>query len=253
MDCGYANGKLMAWLHARKIKFITRLANNPGLQGAAKAWYDRTLAEWRLGPAADGRVRQATHEFWWRAKSWPNVVRVVAVLVERDYAHGELFHHEFFLATNAARTEGTSAEILKRYRGRGEAEQRIGEFLTDIAAPVSSVPRPREDTTADKRGPGVARKVIHKRRVGAAENEVSLLLGAFAYNLLHAMRTELVPALGVRLSIRTLREQILKTAAIVTRHARQVIVRINPAKAVLWALVQRALPPIAYAKEDVPA
>lgn len=253
MDCGYANGKLMAWLHERRIKFITRLANNPGLRGEAKAWYDRTLAEWRQGPAADGRLRQATHEFWWRAKSWTNVVRVVTVLVERDYAHGELFHHEFFLATNAARGEGSSAEILARYRKRGEAEQRIGEFLTDIAAPISSVARPRKDTTAEIRGPGVERQVIHKRPVGAAENEVSLLLGAFAYNVMHALRTELAPALGVRVSIRTLRERVLKSAAVVTRHARQVIVRINPAKASLWRLVRGALPSIVPATEGAPA
>ncbi len=253
MDCGYANGKLMAWLHQRSVKFITRLANNPGLRGEAKAWYDRTLAEWRLGPAADGRPRQATYEFWWRAKSWTNVLRVVTVLVERDYAHGELFHHEFFLATNAARTEGTSAEILARYRQRGEAEQRIGEFLTDIAAPVSSVPHPRKDTTAEARGPGVERQVVHKRPVGAAENEVSLLLGAFAYNLLHALRMELVPALGVRLSVKSLRERVLKTAATVTRHARQVIVRINPAKAALWALIGRIMLPTVPATEGAPA
>ena len=69
-------------------------------------------------------------------------VRVVAVLVERDYAHGELFHHPFFLATNAARHQGGSDAILTRYRGRGEAEQHIGEFLTDIAPTVSSARDP---------------------------------------------------------------------------------------------------------------
>jgi hypothetical protein len=100
---------------------------------------------------------------------------------------------------------------------------------------------------------GVEQQVVHKRPVGAAENEVSLLLGAFAYNVLHALRTELVPALGVRLSIRTLRERILKTAAVVTRHARQVIIRINPAKAALWTLVQRAQPPHVAATEGAPA
>lgn len=154
----------------------------------------------------------------------------MAVLVERDHAHGELFHHRFFLATNAARRDGSSDALLKRYRARGEAEQRIGEFLTDIAPTVSSAARSREGSVA------------HKRPVGAAENEVSLILGALAFNLLHALRVQLDPVAAQTMSFRRMRERLLKTAATVTRHARQVTVRINPAKAALWSLVQALLP-----------
>ena len=152
------------------------------------------------------------------------------MLVERNQAHGELFHHTFFLATNAARNQGTSNALLARYRERGNAEQRIGEFLTDIAATVSSTPRPRADS------------VPHKRAVGIAENEVSLILGALAFNLLHALRIQLAPVTEQAMSFRRLRERLLKTAATVTRHARQVTVRINPAKAALWSKVQAYLP-----------
>jgi len=237
MDCGYANGKLFAWLEERSITFITRLRTNPVLRREGEAWRQRTLAEWAKGPASDGVRREATFEYWYRPKKWTRVIRVVAVLVERDYAHGELLHHQFFLATNAARPEASSAELLARYRERGEAEQRIGEFLSDIAATVSSAPRSREGSVA------------HKRPVSAAENDVSLLLGAFAYNLLHALRCQLGPVADARMSLRRLRERLLKTAATVIRHARQITVRINPAKVPLWAHIQALLPiPVAAAE-----
>lgn len=229
IDAGYANGQLFAWLHHRGIKFITRLRNNPALSREAKAWRERTLAEWRKGPADDGRPRQSTYEYWYRSKRWTHVVRVIAVLVERDYAHGELLHHEFFLATNAARREGSSDAILTRYRHRGEAEQRIGEFVNDLAPTVSSVPRSREGSVA------------HKRPVGLGENEVSLLLAALAYNLLHALRCIAEGELGVRISVRRLRERLLKAGAVVTRHARQVTVRVSAAHTALWELFGRLL------------
>lgn len=241
MDCGYSGGKLLAWLDQRHVTFITRLANNPALKGKVKAWYDNTLADWKEGPAGEGRTRQAMREFWHRVPGGTKQLRVVAVLVERDYAHGELLHNVFFLATNASRAEGTTAQILRRYRDRGIAEQRIGEFLTDIAAPVSSVPRFRHGSVA------------RKRPVGAGDNEASLILAAFAYNILHALRSEMVLAMGELISIRGLRESVLKAAATVTRHARQVIVRITGVKAEIWTTATRALPPIVAAEEDVPA
>ena len=36
---------------------------------------------------------------WHRAKTWTSVLRVVAVVVERDTRQGELLHHTFYLAT----------------------------------------------------------------------------------------------------------------------------------------------------------
>jgi hypothetical protein len=241
IDSGYANGQLLAWLQHRGLKFITRLRNNPALSKEAKTWRERTLAEWKKGPADDGRPRQATFEYWYRSKRWTRVVRVVAVLVERDYAHGEMLHHEFFLATNAARREGTSDDILARYRHRGEGEQRIGEFVNDLAPTLSSVPRSREGSVA------------HKRPVGAGENEVSLLLAALAYNLLQALRCLVEGELGIGISIRRLRERLLKAGALVVRHARQVTVRIGAARAELWALVGRLLRTAAVANTEVNA
>ncbi len=241
MDCGYANGKLLAWLEERNVTFITRLRTNPALQRTAHAWTERTPAAWRRAPSPDGKAREATHELWYRPKKWTRVVRVVAVLVERDHAHGELFHHLFFLASNAARPEATSGDLLDRYRQRGNAEQRIGEFLGDLAPTLSSVARSREGSVA------------RKRPVGEAENEVSLLLAAFAYNLMHALRCGLDPTVEARLSTRRLRERLLRTPAIVTRHARQVTVRINPAHVPLWRVLHHHLPTLVAAPEGTAA
>ncbi len=157
----------------------------------------------------------------------------MAVLVERDYAHGELLHHEFFLATNAARCEGTSDDILARYRHQREAEQRIGELVNDLAPTLSSVPRSREGSLA------------HKRPVGPAENEVSLLLSA--------LRCRVQGEIGVGISIRRLRERLLKVGALVIRHARQVTIRVGAARADLWALVGKLLRTSAMANTEVTA
>jgi hypothetical protein len=62
MDCGYANGKLLAWLDERAGTFITRLRTNPVLQREASAWSERTLDAWRKAPSADGKPREATYE-----------------------------------------------------------------------------------------------------------------------------------------------------------------------------------------------
>jgi len=241
MDAGYAAGQLFAWLQHRGVRFITRLPTNPVLTRQAAAWHQRVMAEWREGPAADGVPRVETFEYWHKAKGWTRVVRVVAVLQERDYAHGELLHHEFFLATNAARAEATSAQLLSRYRQRGQAEQRIGEFVGDLDPSLSSVPRSREGSVA------------HKRPTGHGENEVSLLLAALAYNVMHALRARMEPVLGVRTSIRRLRDRLLKAGATVVRHARQIRVRISAAYADAWSLVAGLLPTLVARAEGAPA
>lgn len=241
MDCGYASGALFDWLQARNLKFITRLPRNPVLCRRGKQWSEATAKAWRATPNETDKPRESTFEFWHRAKGWSRAVRVVAVMVERDPRVAGLFHHTFFLATNAARNEATSVQLLARYRARGCAEQRIGEFLADIAPTVSSASKSREGSFA------------RKRPVGFAENEVSLLLAALAFNTLHALRVALSPADAPALSLRKIRERVLRTAATITRHARQVTVRINPVNAELWRTALDRIPPPAVGPEGVAA
>jgi len=81
-----------------------------------------------------------------------------------------------------------------------------------------------------------------------AENEVSLLLSAFAYALMHAVRCLLEAVTETGVSLRRLRERVLKVATVVVQHARRVHYRISDLKAALWRLVATALPTLAGAE-----
>ncbi len=230
IDAGYADGKLFAWLAKQGVRFVTRRRNNPALHRNIEDWEARTLAEWKANPTADGAPRHATREFWHRVKTWTSVARVVAVVVERDAGRGELPHHTFYLATNLARSQASSEDILQTYRQRGTAETHIGEYKRVIAPLLSSVQRHRNGAPH------------RKRRVGMAENEVTLLLAAFAYQLVHALRCVLEDATGDGLSLDRVRERVLKVATSVVRHARAVHFRVASAKAALWRALAAALP-----------
>jgi len=230
IDAGYADGKLFAWLANRGVRFLTRLRKNPVLHRTIEDWEKKVLADWAANPSPDGRPRHTTREFWHRVKTWTSVVRVVAVVVERDTRQGELLHHTFYLATNLARPQATSETILETYLKRGTAEAHIGEFKRVIAPLLSSVQRHREGAPH------------RKRKVGMAENEVTLLLAAIAYELVHAVRCLLEHATGEGFSLDRVRERVLKVATSVVRHALAVHFRIASAKATLWEALADTMP-----------
>ena len=230
IDAGYAGGKLFAWLRERNVRFITRLRKNNVLHKQIRDWEAKTLADWAANPSPDGRPRHATREFWHRAKTWTWVVRVVAVVVERDTRQGELLHHTFYLATSLARPRATSEVILETYRARGTAEAHIGEFKRVIAPKLSSVQRHRKGAPH------------RKRKVGMAENEVTLLLAAIAYELVHTIRCLVEEGTGEGMSLDRVRVHVLKVATMVVRHARGVYFRIAAAKSTLWEALANAMP-----------
>lgn len=237
IDAGYASGKLFAWLRQRNVRFITRLRKNKVLHKRVRDWEAKTLARWAAKPSADGRPRHATREFWHRVKNWTWALRVVAVVVERDTRQGELLHHTFYLATSLARPQATSEVILETYRARGTAEAHIGEFKRVIAPKLSSVQRHRK---------GEPHK---KRKVGMAENEVTLLLAAVAYELVHSIRCLLETETGDGMSLDRVRERVLKVATAVVRHARAVYFRIAAAKSTLWEVLAQTMPDFLAGKE----
>ena len=230
IDAGYANGELFAWLANKGVRFITRLPSNPRLHRLVVDWQEATLQAWAASPCEDGRPRHETREFWHMVDGWTHAVRVVAVLVERDAPSGELFHHTFFLATNLARPQATSEGLLKDYRQRGTGEVHIGELVRVMAPSLSSVQRSRQGAPN------------RKRKIGMAENEVSLLLAALAYELVHALRCIAEIATGHGMSLDRVRERLLKVPASVVRHARSVRYRIASTRIALWKAVTAALP-----------
>ena len=217
-DSGYASGEFFDWLEERGVRWITRLRRNAALMRHVQTWYDTTREEWAKSRNHD-QPRTATREFSYKAGKWSKERRVMAVLVERSNhsKQGELFDNLFFLATDAARREISSEELLHRYRQRGSAEARIGEFVGEIAPKISST--------------------------SMARNQATALLGALAYELVHHLRQRLENVLGEGMSLRRVRERVLKVATQVVRHSRRVYFRISESKADVWRLVAQALGP----------
>jgi hypothetical protein len=228
MDAGFADGKLYAWLRHMKVRYILRLKSNSALGREIAEWEERVVESWAT-PAPDGKPREETREFWYRAKSWTYTERVVAVAVERTAKQAELFHNVFYLVTNTARPVATSLQLLETYRQRGNAERFIGDFVGTVAPTLSSVPRCREGAPC------------HHRPVGMAENGVSLFLAALAYELMHLVRSLLKESDGDGFSLRRLRERLLKVATAVVKHSRRIHFRISSSKADLWKTVAERL------------
>ena len=78
------------------------------------------------------------------------------------------------------------------------AEARIGEFKRVIAPKLSSVQRHRNGAPH------------RKRKAGMAENEVTLLLAALAYELVHAIRCLIEESTGEGMSLDRVAERVLK-------------------------------------------
>jgi hypothetical protein len=227
-DAGFAAGDFFDWLDERRVRFITRLKANSTLANEASVWRDRVVARWQGSRAADATPREETFEFWYQAKSWTRKRRVVAVLVERSSKDGELFENLFFLCTNAARPEASSAALLARYRQRGRAEARIGEFVNEFLPNLSSP--------------------------CFAANEAHLRLAGIAYEIAHFVRRRIERGTGEGLSLRRLRDRFLRTPARLIRHARRLIFHVGRAFVDAWRTLAHALEdPLAGADAEVAA
>ena len=173
------------------------------------------MEAWARPPAPDGEPRTATYEVWDKPQKSRRVRRIIAVAVEPSA--GELFGKRFYLCTNLARPEETSANILAFYRKRGTAEIYIGEYKREMVPSLRAVPR---GTT-----PGT---------VTIRDNHVAALFAGLAYNLAHAVRVAVAMKTREGWSLGRVREQVLKVATQVIRHARQIVFRIASTKAALW-------------------
>jgi len=216
-DTGYASGHFFDWLEARNVHWVTRLKSQQVLTREVETWRKDLIDQWTAAPS--DRVRTATKEFSYAAKKWSKARRVMAVLVERSQhsKQEEMFHHLFFLSTSASVKDLDSEQLLKRYRARGNVERHIGELVGVLRPKVSSAT--------------------------LAQNHASLLLSALAYQVMHHVRERLESVTREGISLCRLRERFLKVAAVVIRHARQVVFRISSAKVALWQVLNEAMAP----------
>jgi hypothetical protein len=131
------------------------------------------------------------HSFQYQAKSWQHSRRVVAKV---EWHAGELFPRVGFIVTNLNKH---SKNVVKFYNGRGKAEQWIKEGKNAVTWTKLSC-RTFKD------------------------NQTRLQLFALAYNLANFLRRLALPHEVKHWSLTTLRENLVKIGAKVTRHAKYV-------------------------------
>ena len=136
-------------------------------------------------------------------------MRVVLVVQERP---DDLLLHAFFLVTNLGKFDWPPEKIQALYRKRGSAEAHMGEVKSALDVHLSSTDR----------GASTVQDVM-------ARNEVSLLLSLYAYQVLHGLRCLLERQTRQGWSLSRLREQVLKTAATLSLHARRITVHLGAA------------------------
>lgn len=219
MDAGFPEEELLSVLEYNGTPYVARVRNNKALDRMAEPFLRRPPGRRPREP------RTWLYEMSYRAKSWSRERRAVLVVLERP---DELFLHHFWLITSWAPGQVDADALLEHYRERGTAEGYIGEIKDVLDPALSSSPRPK----------GHYRGAEPKRRYitgdSFAHNEVLLLLNLLAYNLGHAVRVLVERATGRGMSLRRVRERVLRVAGRVLLHARRATLIVSESSAVLW-------------------
>ena len=226
LDAGFPGEGLLSGLEARGVPYVARIRNNPVLNRMAEPHLKRPPGRPPHEP------RTWFHETTYRAESWSRTRRAVLVVQERP---GELFLHHFWLITSWTQEQLDAEALLEHYRQRGTAEGYLGELMNVLCPALSSSPRPK--------GHYRGREPWKRYPSGDAfgQNEVLLLLAALAYNVLHAARVLLEEATSKGWSLMRLRERVLRVAARVVVHGRQVTMVVGRTAAWLWRALWRKL------------
>jgi hypothetical protein len=220
IDAGFPEEKLLSALEQRGVAYVARVKNNKVLDSMAEPQLRRPVGRRPKEP------RTFFHEFAYQAGSWSRARRVVLVVLERE---DDLFLHHFWLITNWPPDQKPPEQLLELYRQRGTAEGHFGEFMDMFDPALSSSPRPktkyRGKTPAKRYPSGDSFRI----------NEVQLLLNAIGYNVAHAVRVLYERATGEGVSLRRVRERMLRVAARVLLHSGRAVVVLGLATAELWA------------------
>jgi len=208
MDAGFTDDTTLSALEARDIAYVGRLRGNKALDRLAAPHLKRPRGRPPHEP------REWAIEQRYQAGSWDHERRAILVVQERP---DELFLHSFWLVTSLDAERYPTERVLALYRERGRAESHMGE-LKDVLVPRLS---------ATSRGAATDEAVF-------ARNEAWLLLHLIAYQAMHALRVPLERATGEGVSLKRLRERVLKSAAQIRVHARQIRVVIARTAIRLW-------------------
>jgi len=230
MDAGFPEDKLLSALEADHTRYLARIKRNAVLDRMAAPHIGRRPGR----PPTEGRTW--FHEFKYRAEAWSRVRRVVLVVVEKV---DELVNNHFWLLTDIPEDEMDGEALLRHYRQRGTAEGHFGEYKDVLAPLLSAASRPRKSRIGTPNRPTVPADVTADPAF--ARNEVSLIVAALAYNLMHIGRTLVEAATGQGWSLRRFRQQVLRAAGRVTTTAGIVIMDIQGHAIDLWRSIWPAI------------
>ncbi len=216
IDAGFTGNATLEALEERDIEYLGRLRSHTGLQQLAEPYLKRPRGRRPEQP------REWCHNLEYQAGSWSSPRRVVLVVQERP---DDLLLHAFFLVTNLSKFDWPPEKVLALYRKRGSAEAHMGEVKSALDVHLSSTDR----------GASTVQDVM-------ARNEVSLLLSLYAYQVLHGLRCLLVRQTRQGWSLSRMREQVLKIAATISRHARRITVHLGDAADKWWPTLLKGLP-----------
>lgn len=219
IDAGFPTDELMNKLEARGTPYAARVRNNPVLE---------RMAEPHLMHPPGRRpehVREWTYESTYQAKGWSRARRVVLVVVERP---GQLWLDRFWIITSWTAGEKDGAALVAHYRDRGTAEGHQGEWKDVLGPKLSSINRPKDHYQGKP-----IEKPIH---IGPAteQNEVTMILNALAYNLMHVGRTLVETATHQGWGLQRFRDRVLRVAVRVLIHANRAVVVVGEAGARWW-------------------
>jgi Transposase DDE domain group 1 len=189
-DSGFCRQKILNWCDRKQVQYVIGLARNKRLQGMVT----EVEAEMNAAFEDTGIKQRRLVELVYGARTWKAARRCVARL-----EFGEQGNNPRFVVTNISLAERDAAQLYDQlYCQRGEAENRIKEAQLGLFATRTSC-----------------------QYFNA--NQFRILLSALAYTLVERLRAlALKDTPLANAQIHTLRNQLLKLAAVITRNTRRI-------------------------------
>jgi hypothetical protein len=225
-DAGFPEDKLLRALEERQRAYVARIKNNPVLDRMAQPYLVRPVGRPPLEP------RTWFYEMNYQAEPWSWARRVVLVVQERP---DELLLHHFWLLTSWTQEQMDAEALLELYRERGTAEGHQGELMSVLEPALSSSPRQKSHYR------GRPPKKVSPPADSFAHNEVLLLLNMLSYNVLHAARVLAESGTRAGLSLKRLRERVLRIPARLLLHGRRAVLVIGQSAAHWWHCLWKKL------------
>lgn len=189
-DSGFCRQKILNWCDRNGVQYAVGLARNSRLQ----AMVAEVEADMKAGFDETGMKQRRFLELTYGARTWKASRRCVARL-----EYGSQGNNPRFVVTNIEHTERDAPQLYDQlYCQRGEAENRIKEAQLGLFATRTSC-----------------------QYFNA--NQFRILLSALAYTLVERLRAlALKDTPLANAQIHTLRNQLLKLAAVITRNTRRI-------------------------------